>query len=155
MLTAAQAAGTWCPMVRIARHETVAAERHFPGPGGSPVVIDQAQIVGGCNTDALGVNRVPASCRCIAAGCAMWRWAEPAPEPRDPVWWWCHDEESEAEPARPAEVPASAVWVPFRVNGDDPDGGYWCEADEDVAADHAKAAAARRGYCGLAGKPCA
>lgn len=31
-------------------------------------------LVAGCNTDALGRNRVPASCRCIADQCAMWRW---------------------------------------------------------------------------------
>lgn len=49
----------WCPMVRIARIETVS---------------EMDVIVGGCNADALGRIRVPASCRCVASKCAMWRW---------------------------------------------------------------------------------
>lgn len=67
MLTREQAASTWCPMVRIARHEETVDlnDKHS-----APVT----HIVGGCNTDALGGTRVPASCRCIADKCAMWRW---------------------------------------------------------------------------------
>lgn len=72
MLTKEQAAATWCPMVRIARHEVVTVE-------GAPIgnltlVREEHHIVGGCNTDALGRLRVPASCCCIADRCAMWRW---------------------------------------------------------------------------------
>lgn len=59
-----QARELWCPMVRIARVEPT--ERL-----GRP---DGEVIVAGCNTDALGGIRVPTSCRCIADGCAMWRW---------------------------------------------------------------------------------
>lgn len=61
MLTRDQAAATWCPMVRIARVEQLPDS--------------DETIVAGCNTDALGRLRVPASCRCIADKCAMWRWA--------------------------------------------------------------------------------
>lgn len=59
-----QASQLWCPMVRTARRETTQRD-------GVQIV-----VVGGCNTDALGGNRVPASCRCIASKCAMWRWFE-------------------------------------------------------------------------------
>lgn len=55
-------------MVRIARREVVEEL-------GNP----KEQVVGGCNADALGGTRVPASCRCIAAHCAMWRWVKPEP----------------------------------------------------------------------------
>lgn len=58
-----QASQLWCPMVRTARRETTQRDGL------------QLVVVGGCNTDALGGNRVPASCRCIASKCAMWRWA--------------------------------------------------------------------------------
>lgn len=73
MHTPEQASELWCPMTRIARLEQV-------GPAHSHT--EPLAIVGGCNTDALGQgNRrmsdghTPlASCRCIAAKCAMWRW---------------------------------------------------------------------------------
>lgn len=66
--TPEEARELWCPMVRIARRET---ER----PSGGSLSTGTGYVVGGCNTDALGGTRVPASCRCIAASCAMWRWA--------------------------------------------------------------------------------
>lgn len=80
MHTADQARELWCPMVRIARHEFY--ERDESGHGH---ITSHQVIVGGCNTDALGVgNGEPrrmsrdhkplASCRCIADKCAMWRW---------------------------------------------------------------------------------
>lgn len=65
LMTANEAREKWCPMVRIARREV---EMYGRSEG-------QQHIVAGCNTDALGRNRVPASCRCIASECAMWRWA--------------------------------------------------------------------------------
>ena len=52
-------------MVRTARVEVV--EFAYKG--------SEKTLVAGCNTDALGGNRVPASCRCIADRCAVWRWA--------------------------------------------------------------------------------
>jgi hypothetical protein len=69
MLTEDQARTKWCPMVRVAM----------------PAKIDKSEaltkhntaIVGGLNTEPLGGNRVPASCRCIASDCAMWVWARP------------------------------------------------------------------------------
>ena len=64
MHTPEQAKALWCPMVRIARREV---ELYGRSEG-------QQHVVGGCNTDALEGTRVPASCRCIAAECAMWRW---------------------------------------------------------------------------------
>lgn len=51
-------------MVRIARREHC----HPADDEGNTA------IASGCNTDALGGTRVPASCRCIAEKCAMWRW---------------------------------------------------------------------------------
>lgn len=76
MHTPEQARELWCPMVRIARRE----EWHeASGTAGKPETQHELHIetiVGGCNTDALGRNRVPASCRCIADQCAMWRWGE-------------------------------------------------------------------------------
>ena len=50
MLTTAQAAATWCPMVRSTR--------------------------GGANCDPHHGNRVPDGSTCIASKCAMWRWGE-------------------------------------------------------------------------------
>jgi hypothetical protein len=64
-MTVKEATGKWCPMVRGARHET-----YSTGGDSKPV----HTIVGGCNTDMLGGTRIPASCRCIADKCAMWRW---------------------------------------------------------------------------------
>lgn len=66
MMTRDEACATWCPMVRIARHEMVQ----------TGMASQDNHIVGGCNTDAIGRNRVPASCMCIADKCAMWRWGE-------------------------------------------------------------------------------
>lgn len=65
MHTPEQAKDLWCPMVRISRREPL-----FPG---SESMFD-VTIVAGCNTDALGGNRVPSSCKCIVDRCAMWRW---------------------------------------------------------------------------------
>jgi hypothetical protein len=62
--TRKEASELWCPMARTARRESV-------DPSGTTTV-----VVAGCNTDALGRNRVPASCRCITTQCAMWRWSE-------------------------------------------------------------------------------
>lgn len=78
MLTRDEAGQTWCPMVRIARLEDV-----MPGDASEGMA-----VVAGCNTDALGGMRVPASCRCIADKCAMWRWEPvygPALEPLHPI----------------------------------------------------------------------
>lgn len=84
MLTREQAAATWCPMVRIARHEVV-THREPVGSSGMELVRQQDHVVAGCNTDALGSTRVPASCRCITDQCAMWRWGYCAPDPLDPA----------------------------------------------------------------------
>ena len=64
--TETKARELWCPMVRIARRELI--QPHAPDTAYNNTV------VAGCNTDALGRTRVPASCRCIASECAMWRW---------------------------------------------------------------------------------
>lgn len=61
--TEVEAKQLWCPMVRIARRETVDRSAS-----------SAPDVVGGCNSDALGGNRIPASCRCVASQCAMWRW---------------------------------------------------------------------------------
>lgn len=74
--TPAEARELWCPMARIARHEVTEVETARTS-GDPPLIAMRTDhhIVGGCNTDALGRTRVPASCRCIADQCAMWRWA--------------------------------------------------------------------------------
>lgn len=72
--TEKEASELWCPMVRIARHEVT--EQRETVTNDMVRVISTDHVVGGCNTDALGRNRVPASCRCIASQCAMWRWSE-------------------------------------------------------------------------------
>lgn len=64
ILTPEEAREKWCPMVRIARREDT-----------KPYFYGTEVVVAGCNTDALGRTRVPASCRCIADACAMWRWS--------------------------------------------------------------------------------
>lgn len=144
MNTADQARELWCPMVRIARREVVEPE---------PDVKETVVVVGGCNTDALGRMRVPASCRCIASQCAMWRWGEAAPELRDAKTWWPEDDYVEVEPApRPAAIPETAVWIPLSGEGDNVEGGFWQELDGTVEADNERATASRRGYCGLAGR---
>lgn len=71
MHTVKQASELWCPMARTARRERERPEDLYPGIGQGDTF-----IVGGCNTDALGGTRVPASCRCVADACAMWRWGE-------------------------------------------------------------------------------
>lgn len=55
MLTREQAAATWCPMVRTARNQIATHD------------------------DCADQRRVPETCRCIADGCAMWRWGETKP----------------------------------------------------------------------------
>lgn len=60
-------------MVRIARIEPV----HVAQPDGTTKDSDIAFAnVGGCNTGGPSA-RSPASCRCIADQCAMWRWNGP------------------------------------------------------------------------------
>lgn len=71
MHTPEQAKELWCPMVRIARREPVAVLQEDGSTKSSEVAFYQTD---GNNTDALGGNRVPASCRCIADQCAMWQW---------------------------------------------------------------------------------
>lgn len=77
MHTPEQAKELWCPMVRIARREIATEAAIIEKPTSVMHIPERAEIVGGCNSDALGGNRVPASCRCIADQCAMWRWATP------------------------------------------------------------------------------
>jgi hypothetical protein len=59
-------------MARVARRESVTIEKAVVE--GIQHIAEQHDIVAGCNTDALGRNRIPASCRCVADQCAMWRW---------------------------------------------------------------------------------
>lgn len=66
LMTRDQAAETWCPMTRAVRHEPDDVQQTPPS----------LRAVGGCNTGGRGA-RVPASCRCIADKCAMWRWSSP------------------------------------------------------------------------------
>jgi len=96
MHTPDQARELWCPMVRIARRE-VNQQVRPSGLGEWREVEELHLAVGGCNTDALGGNRVPASCRCIADKCAMWRWGAGV----DPNW------------KKPAKPPASFAPPPL------------------------------------------
>ena len=119
----------WCPMVRAARRETVTDQ-------GADLV-----VAAGCNTDALGRNRVPASCRCIGSQCAMWRWDGPVHNMR--VWNRENVGESGVEPPRPSGVGPEWEFFDYRDEG-----GVcgWRESD-------AEAAKRRLGYCGIAGRP--
>lgn len=140
LITKEQAAATWCPMVRIARHEVINQDTGN-------------YIVGGCNTDALGRLRVPASCCCVADKCAMWRWAGPAPQPIGARTWWPKEDEPTVEPPRPTQVPLQAEWVPLTGEGEHAEGGCWQDSQQSIDADNAAIARERQGYCGLAGKP--
>lgn len=125
MHTNEQARVLWCPQARVARHEFV----------NNPT---QDYIIGGTNSDALGGTRVPASCLCIAAECAMWRWhdwAEPG---------MVFAENRHAQTIEQAGTPKGGpgwIFVPA-----EDDYAHWREPTE-------KADARRLGYCGLAGRP--
>ncbi len=67
IISESEARKKWCPMVRIARRESI---EPFEATEGANLV-----VVAGCNTDALGGIRLPASCRCIASDCMMWETA--------------------------------------------------------------------------------
>lgn len=123
-VTEKEAAEKWCPMVRIARRETFE-------PDSKGIA-----IVAGCNTDALGGLRVPASCRCIGSQCMMWTWLD---NPDLKFIRLSKDQFATIEPERPSGVPATWEWSPY--DRDDGPAG-WMEPAE-------AAAARRRGVCGL------
>ena len=70
--TQKQASELWCPMVRSARHEVI--RRETAKLGDIVAISEDHYIADGCNTDAIGGTRIPASCLCIVDKCAMWRW---------------------------------------------------------------------------------
>ncbi len=140
MHTVEEAKELWCPMVRSARRE----EWH---EAWDDYEVRTYTIVGGCNTDALGRNRVPGSCRCIADKCAMWRWSRKRTVARVSVL--CHNPDAKAEPARPAGLPPDFVFVPHEPLGEP---ACWQEPDESYAA---RVRLHGEGYCGLAGNPVA
>lgn len=153
MLTRGQAAATWCPMVRVARNEVI--EERSPTGGGMELVSRETHVVGGCNS-ASGMGRGPRnpiSSRCIADQCSMWRWADREVSLREPATWWPQDDYPQVEPARPAEVPGDAVWIPLTGDEEEAEGGYWTEPSEKIDAEYEANNAGRRGYCGLAGAP--
>jgi hypothetical protein len=126
---AGQAKALWCPMVRIGV---------MPSAGGPTAVNDPTVEYRG---------------NCIAGGCAMWRWSDPAFEKGDPDTWWPMEDDPRIEPPRPKGVPASAEWLPLEGSGDEVTGGYWAQPQAEVDADFELALAERRGFCGLAGRP--
>jgi hypothetical protein len=163
LLTIAQASLVWCPMVRTARHEVVTTET--PHGGGIVGIKDEHHVVGGCNS-AGGMSRgaelrTPASCRCVAERCAMWRWESEGRRNTavyDRRFWLPKRARTGANAAqptaaidRPYGLPDSGVeWVPQYTD----DGlGAWVETDEAFGARTASAKAGRRGFCGLAGVP--
>lgn len=105
MPTAKEAAGLWCPMVRVGV---------LPGAGGPAAVNDP--------TTDFSVN-------CIASRCAMWRWSgEPPARQRFAA----YDSALIDEPERPPHVPASWQWHPYDDSEGDP--AQWVEDDASVAA---------------------
>lgn len=131
MNTVTEASKLWCPMVRIGV---------TPASGGPSTINDPTSIA-------------EFSGWCIGGQCAMWRWAEEAPDEPDEDAWWPEQDEPRVEPPRPPEVPATAVWVPLTGEGDDLQGGYWATSPEELRAKYLVLLAQRRGYCGLAGRP--
>lgn len=134
MHTVEQAKELWCPMVRIARREEWNEASGTVGKKPDHEIHTQA-IVGGCNTDALGGTRTPASCRCIADKCAMWRWGEGHPMRR----------------IVNANVfnqnsPMSRNFIMH--DADENEGEPACYIETEESAD-----ARRRGYCGMANRP--
>jgi hypothetical protein len=82
MLTREQAAETWCPMVRVARHEVIRIEGATIG--GLTPVHEEHHVVGGCNTVQSPERAQETSC--IADKCAMWRWLPlDTSDPLDPA----------------------------------------------------------------------
>lgn len=122
-------------MVRTASREKIDSSAFMSG--------SNTALVAGFNTDSLGGKRVPASCRCIAKECAMWRWIDKKPErkfcaaPRP-------HHRATIEPPRPNGVPASWEWHPDQ-NQEYQTAG-WIEPEHEAMA-------SRKGYCGLAGRP--
>ncbi|MFS2113303.1 hypothetical protein [Herbaspirillum frisingense] len=131
MNTVTEASKLWCPMVRIGV---------MPASGGPSTINDPTSIA-------------EFSGRCIGAQCAMWRWADAAPEMPEARIWWPKEDEPREEPPRPPDVPASAVWLPLVIEDDDMRDGYWVESQDDLATRRAEVLVDRRGYCGLAGRP--
>lgn len=137
--TETQARELWCPMVRTARREIVTVDL-------SAGTSDEPVVVGGCNTDALGRVRVPASCRCVASECAMWRWGHRASPQfikavdQDAA----TDEQARASQAQSAAIQPPADWGFIGPADDDVVG--WLEPEGDIRARD-------KGYCGLAGRP--
>ena len=115
MHTPEQASKLWCPMGRVGV---------MPDAGGPAGINDSTSSF---------------SCNCIASGCAMWRWGDPAPSRRVFV------SESQTAISEPVgEYTGDWPFVPYDPIDGEP--ACWLEPED-------KAAARRRGFCGLAGRP--
>ncbi len=92
---------------------------------------------------------------CRGCDCMAWRWFDrPFTQPSARRLSYVEIWECNEEPPRPSDIPQSWTWHPFG-GGDDIAG--WIEPEEEYLVRLARlrneAFAARRGYCGLAGKP--
>lgn len=107
-MTEKEAAGKWCPHVRIAV---------LAGHGGAA-----------CNKhpDA----DIDAHCRCAGSRCAMWRWADSPSCRRIRL---CDQLHATTEPERPSSMPTSWVFEPWAPAH--PDGwAQWIEPEEEAHA---------------------
>lgn len=144
--TPEQARELWCPMVRVVQigatettstYNRVLAKHHVPVNLADPDDGGKAMQAAILKTE---VQMSQASC-CIADKCAMWRWLERRSQVHR-VKAMCEDRFAETEPARPAGLNNTFVFVPCDEDTD----AHWAEPEEVWFG-------RRLGYCGLAGRP--
>ena len=117
--TEEEAKERWCPMVRF--HMGFQGFVYDNKPGNS-----QAHNY---------------SCFCLASDCMMWAWADGEPRMKCMI---PQNLDSEEEPERPSEVPASWKWISASEASDGVP--HWHEPQSEANA-------RRQGFCGLGGKP--
>jgi hypothetical protein len=148
----------WCPMVRALRTGPLTYPGAYNRVVGTSLVemdmIDKAAPDAALKAAVVhtAIDSIPASAKCIAGSCAMWRWATPHPALTRITWGLglAAEDMPTSEPKRSFSVPADAVWIPY---DGEPDSGQWAESPEKFSKRTAAHDADRKGFCGLAGFP--